>query len=194
MSGLPSQLEVALQVGRALEAAGCEWMIGGSIATSAYGEPRATNDVDLVANLRPGVCAAFVERLGDAFYVDLDVVRDAARRGTSFNVIHFDSVEKIDVFCVRDAFAADGLKKRVDWDLGDGLVAPVAPPGHMVVEKLRWYRRGGEVSDRQLRDVQGVLQTSGDVLDLDELRRWAGELGLSDLLEDALVKAGLGER
>ena len=166
-------------------------MIGGSIATSAYGEPRATNDVDLVANLRPAACASFVEALGDDFYADLDAVREAARRGASFNVIHFESVEKIDIFCVRDAFTADGLAKRVDWDLGNGMVAPVAAPGHMVVEKLRWYRRGGEVSDRQIRDVQGVLQTSGGTLDLDEMRGWAEKLGLTDLLERALVDAGL---
>lgn len=95
------------------------------------------------------------------------------------------------MFCIRDAFASDGLNKRVEWDLGDELVAPVAPPGHMVIEKLRWYRRGGEVSDRQLRDVQGVLQTSGAKLDLDEMRGWAQELGLADLLERALVDAGL---
>jgi hypothetical protein len=166
-------------------------MIGGSIATSAYGEPRATNDVDLVANLRPTTCRTFVEALGDDFYADLDTVRDAARRRASFNLIHFESVEKIDVFCLRDAFAADGLKKRVEWDLGEGLVAPVAPPGHMVIEKLRWYRRGGEVSERQLRDVQGVLQTSGVKLDLDEMRHWADELGLADLLDRSLAEAGL---
>lgn len=79
LSELPSQLEVALQVGRALDAAGCAWMIGGSIATSAYGEPRATNDVDLAANLRPSACRTFVEGLGDDFYAGLDAVRDAAR-------------------------------------------------------------------------------------------------------------------
>lgn len=193
MSELPSQIEVALMVGRALEGAGCTWMVGGSIATSAYGEPRATNDVDLVADLRPSRAAAFVDGLGDAFYADLDVIRDAAGRRASFNVIHYETVEKIDVFCLRDAFSAAGLSKRIAWDLGEGVTAPVAPPEHMVVEKLRWYRRGGEVSGRQLRDVQGVLQTSGPSLDIAEMRTWAERLDVADLLEVALLEAGLAQ-
>jgi hypothetical protein len=165
-------------------------MIGGSIATSLYGEPRATNDVDLVADLLPSRAQAFVDALGTDFYVDLDAVRDAANRRASFNVIHYETVEKIDVFCVHGEFAAEGLRQRVQWDLGAGVIAPVASPGHMVVEKLRWFRRGGEVSDRQLRDVHGVLQTSGAALDVEQLRDWAAAVGVSDLLEHALREAG----
>jgi hypothetical protein len=180
------QLGVALAVGVALEAAGARWMIGGSVATSAYGEPRATHDVDLVADLRLSGVQAFVEALGGAFYVDADVVRDAARRRVSFNVIHFDTTEKIDVFCIGEPFAAHGLHNRRLLTLPDGRVAPVAAPEDMVVEKLRWYRRGGEVSDRQLRDVMGVLQVIGDTLDEGQMRRWASEVGVTDLLERVL--------
>ena len=186
------QVDVALLVGHALEQAGCTWMIGGSLATSAHGEPRATHDVDLVANLMPPQVEAFVRGLDEAFYVDENVVRNAVRRRTSFNIIHFETTEKIDVFCLRDdPFAVAGLKNRIALDLGEGRTAPVASPGDMVVEKLRWYRRGGEVSDRQWRDVQGVLQVSGAMLDLAQLRFWADEIGVRDLLEKALDDAGL---
>ena len=188
----PDQIGVALLVGRALETAGCAWMIGGSLATSVYGEPRSTHDVDLVADLRsPGV-ERFIAGLREAFYVDREAVDDAVRRGASFNVIHFETTEKVDVFVVRGSrFARGGLDAREQIDLGDGRTAPVAAPAHMVVEKLRWYRRGGEVSDRQWRDVLGVLQTSGDRLDLAEMRVWAAELGVDDLLERVLVEAGM---
>ncbi len=114
------QLGVALAVGVALEAAGARWMIGGSVATSAYGEPRATHDVDLVADLHLSGVPSFVEALGGAFYVDAEVVRDAARRRVSFNVIHFDTTEKIDVFCVGEPFAAHGLHNRRLLTLPDG--------------------------------------------------------------------------
>lgn len=183
------QLGVALVVGAALEAAGARWMIGGSVATSAYGEPRATHDVDLVADLRLSGVRAFVEALGGAFYVDADVVRDAARRRASFNVIHFDTTEKIDVFCVGEPFAAHGLRNLRIVTLPDGRKAPVAAPEDMIVEKLRWFRRGGEVSERQLRDVSGVLQVLGDTLDEGQMRRWASEVGVLDLLERALQDA-----
>ncbi|MCB9664424.1 MAG: hypothetical protein H6732_09935 [Alphaproteobacteria bacterium] len=186
MTGELDQLGVALVVGAALEAAGAQWMIGGSVATSAYGEPRATHDVDLVSDLRISGVPPFVEALGDAFYVDADVVRDAARRRASFNVIHFLTTEKIDVFCTGERFAAHGLQHRRFLTLPDGRTAPVAAPEDMVVEKLRWFRRGGEVSDRQLRDVRGVLQVLGHTLDQVRMRRWAAEVGVSDLLEREL--------
>lgn len=183
------QLGVALAVGAALEVAGARWMIGGSVATSAYGEPRATHDVDLVADLLPSAVASFVGALGGAFYVDEAVVRDAARRRGSFNVIHFETTEKIDVFCAGETFARHGLQNRRVLTLPDGRQVPVAAPEDMVVEKLRWFRRGGEVSDRQLRDVGGVLQVLGDTLDEDQMRRWASEVGVADLLEQALRDA-----
>lgn len=192
MSDPPDQLDVALMVGAALATAGATWMIGGSIATSAYGEPRATHDVDLVADLQPQATGRFVDALGDAFYVDAGAVHQAARQRSSFNVIHFESIQKVDVFCLRDdPFARAGLEGRIESDLGRGRAAPIASPQHMVVEKLRWYCRGGEVSDRQLRDVQGVLQTSGSDLDLATLRHWADQVGVRDLLERMLAEAGL---
>lgn len=192
MSRAQDQLDVALLVGAALERAGARWMIGGSIATSAYGEPRATHDVDLAADLRIEGVEPFVRGLGEGFYADTDTIADACRRRGSFNVIHYASVEKVDVFCIGDGtFAVAGLAGRTEWDLGGGRTAPVARPEYMVVEKLRWYRRGGEVSDRQLRDVQGVLQVVGPSLDLALIREWATEVGVADLLATALADAGL---
>ena len=185
------QLGVALWVGAALAASGADWMIGGSVATSAYGEPRATHDVDLVADLRPGHVPEFVSALGDAFYVDSDVVLDAVRRRGSFNVIHFRTTEKIDVFSVGERFARHCLENRRTLTLADGRVAPLAAPEDMVVEKLRWYRRGGEVSDRQLRDVAGVLQVMAATLDVAAMRMWARHVGVADLLESALASAGI---
>lgn len=192
MSGDLDQLGVALVVGAALEAAGARWMIGGSVATSAYGEPRATHDVDLVADLVPGAVGSFVAALGGAFYVDEAVVRDAARRRASFNVIHFDTTEKIDVFCAGEPFARHGLQNRRFLTLPDGREVPVAAPEDMVVEKLRWFRRGGEVSERQLRDVRGVLHVLGRGLDREHMRRWAAEVGVEDLLERVLGESGQG--
>ena len=152
------------------------------MATSTYGEPRATNDVDLVSDLKPRQVEVFVQRLGPDFYADAEAIRQAAGAGRSFNVINFDSVEKIDVFCGEGTLVKEGLERRIEWDLAEGVRAPVAPPEYMIVVKLWWYRLGGSISDRQIRDVRGVLQTMGDRLELDLAKRWAAELELLDLL------------
>lgn len=167
-------------------------MIGGSMASSAHGEPRSSQDVDLVADLTPERVAPFLAALGGAFYADPEAVADAVRRTASFNVIHFEWLHKIDVFCLRDDdFSQVGLARAEPLDLGDGRIPPVAAAGYMVVEKLRWYRRGGEISDRQWRDVQGMLQVEGPRLDIEEIRRWSDQVGVRDLLERALSQAGI---
>lgn len=161
------------------------------MATSAYGEPRATHDVDLVARMAPSHVGPFVTSLADAFYADADVVMRAVRRSASFNVIHFETTEKIDVFCVStNPFARHDLTNRRMLELLDGRMVPVAAPDDMVVEKLRWFRRGGEVSERQLRDVSGVIRVMGDQLDIDRMRHWAEHEGVLDLLERVMEEAG----
>ena len=192
MSDGPDQLDVALEVGAALTASGCAWMIGGSIATSAYGEPRSTHDVDLVTDLASSQVEAFLAALGKNYYADIEAIREATRRRSLFNVIHLETTDKIDLFCAGDPFARHGLENARRVPLADGREAPVAAPEDMVVEKLRWYRPGGEVSKRQLRDVAGVLQVMGARLDLDRMRHWAQELGVEDLLERLLAEADLG--
>lgn len=186
------QLRVAFWVGEALEAAGARWVLGGSLASSAFGHARTTQDVDLATDLEAEAVDAFLTVLGDRFYADRDAALTAARRRASFNVIHFDTVEKVDVFCVRaGSFGARGLDTPVLLTLADGTTLPVARPEHMVVEKLRWFRRGGEISERQLRDVLGVLQVSGPRLDIARMRDDADTVGVADLLETALRDAGL---
>ncbi|MCK6504913.1 hypothetical protein L6R53_16200 [Myxococcota bacterium] len=183
-------LLVVSRVGAALDRLGVPWMVGGSLATSAYGEPRSTHDVDIVADLVLPQVDPFVDSLDEDFYVDRDTVRTAVRRRGSFNMVHLHTAEKIDVFPVRaDAVARAALGRRVRWPVTPSLVLPLASPGDMLVEKLRWYRLGGEVSERQWRDVLGVLRVWGPRLDVEQMRADAAELGVGDLLERAIRSA-----
>lgn len=194
MSGLPDQIGVALLVGDALERGRAAWMVGGSIASSMYGEPRTTHDVDLVSDLLPSGVGAFLSALGDTFYADREAVVEATRLRRCFNTIHTETTDKIDVFCVGTPFARRCLDRRQAVTLGDGRRSPVAAPESIVVEKRRWFRLGGEVSERQPRDVVGVLQVVGAQLDRNEMLTWAEQLGVSDLLQLAMKQAGLDLR
>lgn len=167
--------------------------IGGSVASSLYGEARPTLDVDVVADLQLGQTHSFVTLLESGYYVVEDAVRDAIRHRSSFNLISQETFIKVDVFIPKlRAFDQDALRHLRQRSLdGKGRTFPVASPENMVVNKLEWYRMGGGVSIRQWNDILGVLKAQRTALDVAYLERWAAALDVSDLLDHALVEAGL---
>ncbi len=188
------QTQVNLLVVQAFEALGVPYFLGGSMASSIHGIYRATADADFVAALRPPHAEPLVRLLEPAFYADLEAIRSAIASHRSFNVIHLESMLKVDVFAASTApFHLMQLRRRVlQPATPDGRTAfYVASPEDTVLAKLQWYRDGGGVSDRQWNDVLGVLKVQAPTLDRAYLAEWARELGLSDLLRRALDDAGL---
>lgn len=186
-----------LPVVRALERLGVPYYLGGSVASSLHGVARATVDADLVAALTLEHVDAFVGCLGDAYYVDADMVRDAIRRRASFNLVHLETMLKVDVYLPGGAaYDQESFRRRaadvLDDALPDETRCYVATPEDVVLHKLHWYRLGNEVSDRQWHDIVGVLKVQAGALDLAYLQRWAAELGVVDLLERALDAARRG--
>lgn len=192
--GPPDPLRVALAVASILDRLGIAYVTAGSFASSLHGEPRSTDDVDIVADLRPGQAAGLVSALGREWYVSEEAVRDAVARGTSFNAVHLASGVKVDVFVVgADPFDAHRVATSRSVRVGDepDAVLRVDTAEHTVLRKLEWFRRGGETSDRQWRDVLGVLRAQGARLDRRELVAWAERLGVQDLLARAFQDAGM---
>ena len=100
-------LGVAARVVGVLEDLRVPYVIGGSLASSVHGLPRSTNGVDLVADVRRQHVKALVETLGAEFYIDAQAAEEAVVRGSSFNLIHYDTGLKIDVFvCGADSSVA----------------------------------------------------------------------------------------
>ena len=190
----PDFVLAVMPVVEALSALGVSHYVGGSVASSAHGIARASLDVDLIADLREEQVAPFVSRLASAYYIDEDRAREAVRTRRPFNLIHLETMLKVDVFVSKGrAFDEEALRRARPQALEDAPDVPqvlVASAEDTVLAKLEWFRAGGETSERQWSDVVGVLKTSGPRVSYDYLRRWGEQLGVRDLLDRALEEAG----
>jgi hypothetical protein len=174
---------VALRVGAAIDAAGGAYFVGGSLASSLQGEPRATNDVDIVLQLPIGRVDQLVAALGPDFEVDTDMLRDALLHGRSCNIFYLPFVMKVDLFGVGSSpFDESEFARRRPVVVRGAETLVVKTPEDTVLRKLLWYRQGGGVSDRQWRDVVEVLRVSGAEMVPTYLTEWARRLNLTDLL------------
>src|SRR6266699_2805628 len=153
-------LGIALRVARAIETVGGAYFVGGSLASSLQGEPRATNDIDIVLELPIGRISALVTALGTDFEVDQDMMRDALLHGGSCNIFFLPTVMKIDFFAVGSTpfDEVEFARRRPVRVRSTSEELVVKSPEDTVLRKLLWYREGGEVSDRQWRDVVEVLR------------------------------------
>lgn len=185
----PGEIDAALRpVVEALERMGVPYMVVGSVASSMHGVPRMTLDADLVAQVEGRHARALVEALGEGYYADENMIRGAVQRRSSFNLIHQRSMVKIDVFVARARpYDSNALEHRRRGMIGS-LEVFVAAPEDVLLSKLEWYEGGGRVSERQWSDVLGLLRIHRGVIDLAYLRRWAKEIGVGDLLDQALAQ------
>lgn len=183
-----SAKEAFLRVREALELAGVRYAIGGSWASITFGEPRYTRDVDIVADFTTESLDRFLANLKSDFYADGDHARESIRRGASFNIVHMPTVFKFDFF---PSSASPIGREEVDRailfggsELSDSAV-PFVSPEDILLAKLDWFRKGGEVSEQQWRDILGVLRVKGEALDGEYIRHHARALNLTDLLTRA---------
>ena len=187
-------LDITLFVTATFERLGIPYVIGGSLASSLHGIPRATQDVDIVARLTPGDVAAVAATLAPHFYIDESAMRDAVERRASFNVIHLGTYFKADVFVARDDEASRlQLERSQRFELPGrpGSAIVVASPEDVVAQKLYWFGLGDSVSERQWADAIGVLKVAGPRLDKEYLRVIAGLLGVEAVLRRACAEAGI---
>ncbi len=186
--------EVALLVSRVLEDRGLRYVMGGSLASSVSGEPRSTLDIDVMVDLPLTAIDGLVAALGSDFYADAAALARAVRDRSSANIIHLPSATKVDLFIMgATAIEPRQMERRRTVTVATGQAGEAAQlyvytPEDILLQKLRWYRLGGETSDRQWRDVLGIVLVQGDRLDLDYLRMSASAIDVLDLLERAVAQ------
>lgn len=182
-------IEVTLRVTTVLEQLGIPYLIGGSLASTLHGMIRTTQDSDIITEMRPEHIQHFVSSLQNEFFIDEEMIADAIQRNSSFNILHRDTMFKVDVFIPSPRpFQQSQLARaqRQAFELDREMSAKFASAEDTILSKLEWYRLGGETSERQWRDIMGILRTREGELDFEYMRNWAKDLNIADLLERAL--------
>lgn len=183
-------IAVAVRVGGILDAVGVRHTIGGSIAASFAGEPRSTIDIDFVVALRPAHVVPLTAALAPEFSVAEEALRRAVETLGAANLIHQESQLKVDLFVAGGTPLDDlQLERRLRVEIRPGHVIYIHPPEDILLQKLRWYRLGGGVSDRQWRDIIGIIRTQGERLDRRYLAVNAGVLQVESELGRAIRDA-----
>lgn len=186
---------VARLVAETLENLGVPYLVGGSMASSSHGTFRATQDVDFVADMKKIHVADFVAALQSDWYVDDEMITEAIDTVSSFNVIHLPTMYKADIFIKKPSAWTDAeFARRQLYEISTAeppFSIYIASAEDTILQKLSWYRLGGEISDRQWNDIQGVLKAKQPVLELDYLKHWAQQLKITDLLERACNEAAI---
>lgn len=180
---------------KTLEQLNVPYYIGGSIASSVYGIARATMDVDLVSELKQEHVKFLVTALSKDYFIDENMILDAIKNKSSFNLIHLETMIKIDVFISAerkfDKISLERRKQDKISEESDSIQVFLRSAEDTILSKLEWYKSGGSVSERQWKDILGIIKVQGELLDEIYLRKWAEELGVKDLLEKALEEGKL---
>jgi hypothetical protein len=171
-----------------LERLGIPYLVTGSMATTAYGEPRFTNDLDVVVDLRPEQVDAFCQSFpATEFYCYREAVLQAVQQRFQFNIVHFESGIKIDVFIPElSLFNQSFLSRGKRLTLGSGFDVRFASPEDVILKKLEYFREGG--SEKHVRDIIGVLKVQAERIDREYIAAWASRLGLAETWQDVLQR------
>ncbi len=189
-------LDLVEEIGRLFEEVGIAWVLGGSMASSVSGQPRATMDVDIAVRMDLDHVAKLCDVVTPAYYASEQMIREAVVHRSSFNLIRLDGVMRVDVFVLGDDLLdRRQMERRLQIEVpgtGGPILIWVGSPEDQILRKLRWFQLGGEVSDRQWNDVLGILTVQAPTIDLTDIVRTATQLGLGDLAVRAIAEAGLG--
>ena len=181
---MTTQADLLAAIADRLDAAGIPHMVVGSVAGSYHGEPRTTADIDIVIDPSAQALRDLVASLPlSDYYVDENAALEAFQRRTSFNVIEHATGWKVDLLLRKDRpFSRTEFERRVPARVF-GRETHVATAEDTIIAKLEWAKAGE--SERQLRDVAGIIAVSGENLDMQYLEQWISPLGLEEVWKRA---------
>jgi hypothetical protein len=192
---LEDPLWLAVKIVQIFDRLTIPYYVGGSVASSLQGEVRATEDLDLVADLTRSQADLLINEMSEEFYISDVAVNDAlSGRTSSFNAIHQATIEKADIFILKnDAFSRSKMSRRLLYKSQDVTNATfyICSAEDIILQKLLWFKMTSHESQKQWRDILGVMKLQGETLDFSYLWQWADTIGVVESLQKALTEAGL---
>ena len=187
-----NQGDLARKVIQTFESLEIPYFITGSLASTAMGEARYTNDIDIVADISLGKIESLIAAFPSPdYYISESAVREAVTKRFQFNIIHPQSGLKVDVMLpADDAFDQMRMSRKVQLNVDAETLGWFSSPEDVILKKLLFFQIGG--SEKHLRDISGVLLVQGNEIDQAYLDLWTEKLGVTDEL--ALVRQRLRER
>lgn len=189
---LTEPVQVTQRIARELERLNIRYFVGGSLASSLHGIPRATQDVDIVADVTQEHIPQLVDALEAEFYIDADMIREAVQRRKSFNLIHLATMFKVDIFVLKpDTESQQEMSRRKQYQVSEtpDQMLFLATAEDIILHKLYWYQLGGGMSERQWNDVLGVIRVQHETLDYSYLDHAAKQRGVAELLTKILKES-----
>jgi len=186
------EIQVLERLAEVLDTLGIPYAIGGSIASSMYGTVRFTRDADIGIYPFTSVADKFYEQLKDEFYVNEEAMQKALNCCGSFNIIHFETAFKIDLFLLGPSdFEQQLLVRSKMVRLGESPESDLCfvSPEDVILLKLRRLNESDAFSENQWDDILGVLAVQGRALNFGHLSEYAQVLGVEEILERAIVEA-----
>jgi hypothetical protein len=187
------QAELLRKMATTLEKLGVPYAVVGSTASTVYGEPRFTNDIDIVLDLHSRDVTAFCSEFpSPEYYLSRPAVEAAVNRRFQFNIIHPSSGLKVDCILVGDSeFDRNQIQRALRVERTEVAYAvQFATPEDVILKKMEYFKLGQ--SEKHTRDICGILRAQGDRIDREYIRTWAAKMGLTEIWEAILVRMGAG--
>ncbi len=171
-----TELDMVKLVAGRLNGADFNYMLSGSVALTFYGKPRMTRDIDIVIQLPFKRVDQFVELFEDDFYIDKDTVKDAIKNQSMFNIIHLETVIKVD-FIIRknQEYRLLEFDKRKKKKLEDREIFVVSLED-LIISKLYWAK--DSFSEMQIKDIVSLMDLE---FDMEYVKEWCIRLGLDSI-------------
>jgi hypothetical protein len=178
---MPDELDVLKLVAARLDNAHVPYMVSGSMAMNYYAQPRMTRDVDIVVALDADDADRLAALFAPEFLCEVEAVRDAVRRHGMFNIIHHDSIVKVDFIIRKDLpYRREEFARRRSVDIGGAAVWMVSPED-LLLSKLHWAKDSR--SELQMKDARNLIACVPD-LAWGYVEKWAADLSVSALLAE----------